>query len=70
MIEPLGAGGGGGPSVNGGESGDVGLVPWLLDAVALHVYVRVLVSPVTVIGIAMPDWLLATPPSLEVHPTL
>ena len=54
-------------AVTGAEGKDDCPVPRLLVALTVHVYVLPAVRPATVIGLAVPDLVLATPPFDEVH---
>jgi hypothetical protein len=53
--------------ITAAEAGDVPPVPTSLVAVAVHVYVRPLVSPPTVTGDVAADPVPGAPPLLEVH---
>jgi len=51
------------------DATESGPVPRLLVALTVHVYDLPAVSPVTVIGLALPDFDLVAPPFDDVHVT-
>jgi len=56
-----------GYAVTAPDGFDARLVPLALVAVTVHLYVDPTVRPVTVSGVAVPDFIPATPPLLDTH---